>query len=351
MSEFATKKLSLFPRKLEQLTALRDEQTNGMDTTYPISVELSLTDACTFKCGWCSDSDLRNRLRGFMKQITLDPLLEDLAGGGVRGIVFEGGGEPTLHPLLGYAMGETHKLGMGVGLITNGVRFNYKDEFDGVEWVRVSLDVSNDTQMDTLKKQGAFPIVMDNIAEMVRLRGPETTVGISYIVTEQSAEGLEDMVRRLKDIGVDYVQIKPVVDHPELAFSGGERLKELAKYSTENFSVYTQALSDNVITGNGGVPCVANSMTTVISANGNVYFCGRLNTDPDWPALGNVNHASFNDIWHGEERLRQSRIMRQVDECQARCPECRITKFNQALAQGLSASDRPVGRVRTPNFI
>lgn len=349
MSEFSINKLALFPEKLD---ALQRAHAGEVDKSYPVSVELSLTDACNFVCEWCSDAGLRERLQGSMKADTLFSLIKDLGQGGTKGVTIEGGGEPTLHPLLGATISHIRDEGMAAGLITNGARFNYKDQFDDLEWVRVSLDVADAHQMSLLKKEGAFNAVMGNIAEMARVKR-NTVLGISYIVTNKSRIGLEAMVRRLSDIGVDYVQVKPVVDHPSLALGKDNSLQELKKFERERFRVFLDALDDNVITGNAGVPCVSNSLATVISANGNVYFCGRLNVDPNWPALGNVNTQSFQAIWLGEERRRQSVMMRESGNCQAHCPECRLTKFNVAVDNITRGADRPVAPtvVRTPNFI
>ncbi|MBU0981299.1 radical SAM protein [Patescibacteria group bacterium] len=345
MSEFSTNKLGLFP---EKLAALRSSHAKGeMDTTYPISVELSLTDACSFNCEWCSDFDLRKRLNGHMNNKIVPGLLDDLSDGGAKGVVIEGGGEPTLHPNICEIIEEVRKRGLACGLITNGARFNYSDQIDELEWVRISLDVANAEQMQTLKRKDAFETVMSNISEIARVKR-QTVLGISYILTKKSRDGLEDLVYRLSRMGVNYFQVKPVVDHPELLWMGEkEDLKHLNAYESENFKVFLDALQTNRIRGNMGVSCVAHSLTSVIAANGDVFFCGRLNSDASWPALGNINRNSFKEIWTGEERRRQHELMMQATECSSKCPECRLTKFNVSLDQ---IQETPI-TVKTPNFI
>ena len=54
--EIGMEKLFIHP---EKLTAVMSSENGNMDTSYPVSVELSLTMRCNFDCVWCSDKDLR----------------------------------------------------------------------------------------------------------------------------------------------------------------------------------------------------------------------------------------------------------------------------------------------------
>lgn len=351
MSEFSVDKLALFPEKYE---ALKKACVVGeMDETYPVSVELSLTNNCNFGCVWCSDSGLRKRLKGVMKLRMVDDLLEDLSSHGIRGIVLEGGGEPSLYPGIEDVISRIRELGMSAGLITNGSVLNYSDSIENLDWIRISLDASTAHQMEELKKTGAFERVMKNISEIGRIKNG-TVLGISYIVAGGNCDGLEEMIQRLRGEGVDYVQLKPVVDHPDLSLSSTDFLEELKRYENGRFRVFLSALQENAVAGNGGVPCVANSVTSVIAADGSVFFCGRLNVDPSWPALGNLDRQSFCEIWNGDERRRQSKLMLDVHECLVRCPECRLTKFNLGITDVVKSGKdvvRSSDVVRTPNFI
>lgn len=350
MSEFCTEKLNLFP---EKEAALREASEGKTDLSYPISVELSLTDRCMFNCIWCSDADLRHRNKGHMEEHTLMPLLEDLAAGGTKGITLEGGGESTMHPLIGQTISRIRELGMAAGLITNGATFHYRDHFDQLEWVRVSLDAANSEQMDKLKAKDVFKRIIGNIREMIRRR-QETVIGISYIITKFNRDGLEEIISTLRDDGVNYIQLKPVVDNPEMALETGETFTHLKDLETPDFKVYLEAMSENAIMGNGSVPCVANSLAGVITSNGDVHLCGRLNIDPDWPVLGNVNYRTFKEIWESAERERQSLLMLDPETCKKHCPACRMTKYNLAMSQKTEPFRRQVDskiKVKTPHFI
>lgn len=324
MAEVGINKLYLFPSKVKELLKISD---NTFDFSYPVSVELSLTNTCNFNCIWCSDAGIRQRLGGQFKKEVLFNLLEDLSAGGVKGICVEGGGEPTLHPYFEETINKISQLGMAVGLITNGSIFNYENLLDKFEWIRVSLDVANKKQMQELKGSDSFDKVMTNIRRMLQLRN-KTVIGIGYVLSVLNLEGLDDITVKLKEMGVDYLHIRPVVDSPKIAISRKLELHSLKKYESKQFKVMIDALQENKIKGNANLPCRAHSLTVTIAGDGSVYICGRLNVYDWWKPIGNLNKTSFKKIWNGAERKKQMQQLLAQDFCQKHCPECRITKYN-----------------------
>jgi radical SAM protein with 4Fe4S-binding SPASM domain len=145
----------------------------------------------------------------------------------------------------------------------------------------------------------------------------------------------------LKDYGVEYIYFRPVIDHKELAVD--TNLNYLKKYETDTFSILTDAMEENKITGNGGVPCVAHSVTTVVTADGGVYLCGRLNKYDWWEPIGNLYRDNFHSIWTSEKRKMQSKLVSDPSFCLKHCPECRITKYNLLFKR--------TGQVKTIDFI
>ena len=62
----------------------------------------------------------------------------------------------------------------------------------------------------------------------------------------------------------------------------------LKQYEDELFIVDVSGFKNNNYSGNGGAPCYASSITSVISGSGDVYICGRLNIY-DWvEPIGNI---------------------------------------------------------------
>ena len=164
---------------------------------------------------------------------------------------------------------------------------------------------------------------------------------MGYVVTNQNTGDIETLILRLKEFGVKYIQFRPVVDHDDLLPTID--LTYLKRYQAEDFAVIIDGMKDNLITGNNGLSCTANSLTSVITADGGVYFCGRLNIHPWVKPTGNLHKESFNEIWTGEERRRQHAQVMDKTFCKKYCPQCRLTKFNELFQR--------VSSIKTGGFI
>lgn len=336
--EVGLEKLFLHPEKIKYLNK---SVVSGVDLTYPISVELSLTNRCNLKCIWCSDYMLRQR-QGKNEELDMDSLFrlfEDLKRGGTKGIVIEGGGEPSIFPYFEKVIQHLAEINLPCGLITNGSMELTPELLESFEWIRVSLDASTPQEYYELKKRDLFEQILLNIYKYAKIC---PTVGVGYVVTGKNIEKLETLVLRLRQCGASYVQFRPVVDCPELDPDGID-LSYLKHYERSDFSIIIDGMTENSSRGNCGLSCKAHSITTVISADGAVYLCGRMNIHEWMKPIGNIHDNSFKEIWEGEERIRQSTLVADSSFCKQHCPQCRLTKFNTMLER--------LSKVKTPNFI
>ncbi len=263
--EIGLNKIMLFPEKIRELLKISKDY---YDSTYPISVELSLTNECNQKCIWCSDYELRNRLPGTLTKEVLFALIDDLKKGGTKGVVIEGGGEPTIHPDFCEIVEYIIKNGLSVGMITNGTIMNYEHLIDKFEWIRVSLDASDADEYRQLKGTDNFDNVINNIEKIAKKCG---VCGVGYVLTQYNLDNLETLTVRLKKMGVKYIHFRPVIDNPELYIL--KDLSYLKKYENKNFTILDSAFNENKIRGNNELPCVSHSITSIISASGDVFIC------------------------------------------------------------------------------
>lgn len=337
--EIGLEKIFLFPDKFKEL--LNSHETDKTDSSYPITVELSLTNRCNFNCVWCSDKGIRQAFGGDLDKKIIFELLEDLGKGGTRSICIEGGGEPTLYKDFKDVVLKAQECGLKVGMLTNGSIFDYEEVLDLFEFVRISLDVATEEQMKNLKGFNSLEKILENLEKMCRIR-KHTAIGTSYVLSNKNVEGLEDIIIRLKKIGVDYIYIRPVCDHPELSLEDFDA-NQYTKYSDEKFSVMVRGMKENSVTGNAGNPCVAHSISSVVTADGNVHLCGRLNIYKDWKPMGNLYKESFSSIWNGEERKKQTEKVHDGNFCKNKCPACRLTKYNTLISE--------LENLKTKNFI
>lgn len=322
--EVGIEKLFLHPAKIQSLL-----NRQGYDMSYPISVEMTLTNTCNLKCVYCSDNELRTR-QGRTAELDLDViqrLFDDLSANGTSGVVLEGGGEPSLYTKFEQVVSYAREKGLALGLITNGTVRLQDELLKAFEWIRVSLDASTAEEYLELKGVDCFEKVLSNIAHYAQYC---QTVGIGYVVTNKNISQIESLVMRLREIGAAYVQLRPVVDCEEL-YPKGVDLSFLKFYQNSSFGVIVDGMKENAHPGNGGLSCITNSITSIISGDGSVYLCGRLNIY-DWlKPIGNINEQTFHEIWIGSERLKQLEMVHDGEFCKQNCPQCRVSKFNQLL--------------------
>ncbi|MBF0530579.1 MAG: radical SAM protein, partial [Deltaproteobacteria bacterium] len=337
-AEVSLEKAMLFPEKMQ---AVRLNNCQTFDESYPISVELSLTNRCNHHCVWCSDAALRRRLPGDLNPDIMQSLFAELKQGGTRGVVIEGGGEPTLHPGLTATVKAAREQNLALGLISNGYLLPSAPPGD-FEWIRISLDAATRDQYLALKGVDGFDRVLHNLMTLAA-DNHRPILGVGYVLTSGNDDPvhLDQLVLFLRQIGLGYIHFRPVIDHPELVSSAD--LGYLKKFETDTFSVKLSAMTANRDHGNAGLPCLAHSLSAVITADGGVYLCGRLNGSAAWESLGNLHQRGFHEIWTGVTRRQQVGLVSQAQFCKRHCPPCRMTKYNRLL--------NDVEKIRTRNFI
>jgi MoaA/NifB/PqqE/SkfB family radical SAM enzyme len=322
--EVGLNKIFLFPEKMDKIK--RFIRSRIVDYSYPISVELSLTDKCNQDCVWCSDKELRkrNKYSSLEKKVVFE-LLDDLSLHKTKGITIEGGGEPTLHPDFNEIVKYAKSKKLALGLITNGTNDLEDKVIKEFEWIRTSLDASNRKEYKKFKRRDYFDTVMKNIKHFAS----KTYTGVGYLVAKGNLDDIGITIKNLKKANVRYIQFRPVIDYPDIA--SNVELLGLKKFETNDFSVNLSSMNYNKERGNKGLPCYSHSLTNVIDGAGNVWMCGRLNIYPWWKPIGNIKEKSFYDIWHSKERREQIKQLLDSNFCFRYCPECRMTKFNSLL--------------------
>lgn len=325
--EFEYSKLKLL-LNIDKVNSIMDVA-NGkqmLDKSFPISVELHLTDLCNLKCSWCTDKELRKN-KATLSLETIRKIFKEFAEHNT-GITLEGGGEPTLHPNFKEIVDAGSKLGLDLGLITNGT-VDISDSVHKLKWIRVSLDSSNEDEYKSEKGVDAFEKVLKNLKRMTAIRNPQKTfVGVGYVLTKRNQNNLEDLINQLDEIGIDYIYIRPVEEAPDIMPTVEEMLdlrKKLVEITSNKRIKYMLTIADRVVEKNNNLPCIAHSLTSIIHANGDVSLCEKRRNENT--VLGNVNNSYFCEIWESTYREQYTQRLLSA-ECQQGCSACRITGFN-----------------------
>lgn len=326
--EFEYDKLKLLLHK-EKVQSIMDVYSGikRFDNLPPISVELHLTDNCNLLCPWCTDRDLH----GDGAKISMEKACELLRTFGQTGtgVTLEGGGEPTIHPDFAKIVNYGYQNNVHMGLITNGT-VDISEVINELRWVRISLDSSNREEYILEKGKDFYDRVISNLNKYMPIRDTKNCLlGIGYVLTRRNHHNIEDVVRRLDSLGVDYIYMRPVEEADDLV-PDREALYDLRKKMlrlTENLRIkFKLVINDRLEYDNVGLPCVAHSLTSIIHANGDVACCEKRRHDHI--ILGNVYDRPFMEIWNSEEKKNATRKLLDP-RCQMGCSVCRITPFNK----------------------
>jgi MoaA/NifB/PqqE/SkfB family radical SAM enzyme len=258
---------------------------------------------------------------------------------GVKSIEFTGGGEPTVHPDHIEIFNSVLDSGMDLGLITNGVilKKGFEDVILKGTWCRFSLDAGNSKTYSRIREvpEMMFKKVLNNIKDLVKKKkeiNSATTLGISFIVTDQNYNEVYDAAKIASDIGANYFRIGYYrTDEGFVAgdYNKAKALIEKAKsdLSREDFGVidrYTTS-SKNM----DGPPdydfCGYQHVSTWIAADYNVYRCCVTSYD-DHGLVGSLKGQSFRELWESESKKER------FDSFSARsCTQCIYNDKNRAI--------------------
>lgn len=323
--EYNKLKLLLNIGKVNSIAEVADGKKMS-DKIFPISVELHLTDRCNLSCKWCTDKELRKN-GATMSLDTIEKVFKEF-GEHHTGVTLEGGGEPALHPQFHDIVAVGNHYGIDLGLITNGTT-DISESIHRLKWVRVSLDSSNEEEYKAEKGAALFEKVLGNLQKMTVMRNPQKTfIGVGYVLTKRNQSSLKELIKRLDEIGVDYLYFRPVEEAPDIMPTVDELLdlkKQLVEWTQNTRIKYMLTIADRIVDKNNGLPCIAHSLTSIIHANGDVSLCEKRRNETI--ILGNIKNSSFQEIW--ESTYREQMTQRLLNpECQEGCSACRITGFN-----------------------
>jgi MoaA/NifB/PqqE/SkfB family radical SAM enzyme len=306
---------------------------------FPTSVEIDPSNACGHHCTFCIYSSLHSKERSErMASDRLVSLIEELAQLGVTSVLFVGGGEPMTHPGTVDAIELAAARGMSVGLVTNGSQV-YPDRGSRLKsaatYVRFSLDAADPKLHAALHGNDDHHRIIRNLRALAAAEGP-CTVGTGFFINDDNVHDLFACGEMVKECGADYIQYKSysgVAISPQLHERMLTELDKALDLDDETFDVHIvrRIFDNNTHQVRGYSGCHWQQFKPVIGADGNVFLCAQKRTRTDAGpgiagVIGNINHATFAEIWRGEQR-------RQVlEQLQLKsCPSCVHHAQNEAL--------------------
>jgi len=309
----------------------------------PITVELDMTNACNHECPECVVEYFRQKDASHLSRAFAEKIIRQLAKIGIRGLIFTGGGEPLCNKATPAMVELANQLGMDVGFITNGSLINKKNAsviLKNSVWVRVSLDAATPgvfKKMHGLEEK-EFNKVIDNIRLLARLKKKnkyKCTVGVGFLTSNDSIIDMEKAAVLCKEIGVDYLQYRPMQVHKGGKFAYhwtdvSSVIDRCLRHSTDTFKVlfsqHKYEMMKRKDYGRDYGRCYGHQFATVIAATGKMYICCHLRGFEKY-CIGDLNKNTFKQIWQSDKRRKIAGKINFKD-C---IPLCRDNTFNQVL--------------------
>jgi len=340
-------KLMYHPKRVAQWQDAGDDW-EKLKSVYPIYMEISPSGACNHRCVYCGLDFVGYRPR-YLDTGLLKERLSEWGKLGLKSIMYGGEGEPFLHRDMGEIINYTKKSGIDIAVTTNGVLFKKKivdNILENVKWIKVSIDSgTRDTHVKIHRcSLDDFDQVIENMSYTVKVKqdnGYTCTLGMQLVLLPENAHEAVVLAELARDIGMDYLVIKPYSQHPQskttkyssIKYSDYEYLADkLAKFSTDDFSIIFRIRTMKKLDerGRNYHRCLALPFWSYIDADGNVWGCSVYLGDERF-LYGNIYEHSFREIWE-EEKRRQSLcwVEKELDVSKCRI-NCRMDEINRYL--------------------
>jgi MoaA/NifB/PqqE/SkfB family radical SAM enzyme len=317
--------------------------------TYPIYVEISPSRACNHRCAFCG-LDFMQHAAKKLETAMLKERLAEMGRLGVKSVMYCGEGEPFMHRDIAEIVTHTKKVaGIDVGITTNGVLLTpalAEEILGSVEWIKVSINGGSSGTYAKIHntKEADFDKVIANMKEARRIKdaaGHKCALGMQMLLLPENKLEAETLAKIARDIGMDYLVIKPYSQHPQsdteiyrdINYDDYMYLsEELAKYNNDSFSVVFRinSIKKHDLGVKGYSKCLALPFMSYIDADGAVWGCLDFQADQRF-YYGNIYDNSFQQIWEGEPRKKSMKWVETEMKLGGCRVNCRLDEVNRYL--------------------
>lgn len=341
-------KLSLHPTRVSKWIEAKDDWSK-LKKIYPVYVEISPYGGCNHRCTFCALDYMGYENIGLEFDV-LKNTISNMAKNGVKSVMFAGEGEPLLFKGLDLIVEHCSNVGIDTSLTTNFVPLNKKNIercIENCSWIKVSLNAGTAQSYADIHqtKKEDFERVINNLKYALEYRKKNNlkcTVGVQMLLLPDNKDEAKLLAETCKDIGVDYLVIKPYSQHlssettkyKDIDYSGMLNLEdELNSVSDDNFSVVFRAntMKKYVQKKQPYDKCHSTPFFWgYIAADGKVFGCSAY-LGKDEFCYGNIYDNSFEEIWEGDKRKQSyNYIQNELDIKNCRV-NCRMDEVNRYL--------------------
>ncbi|MBI5558938.1 MAG: radical SAM protein [Deltaproteobacteria bacterium] len=318
------------------------------ELVYPLYIEISPAGLCNHRCTFCALDFMGYRKR-FLDSDIFKQRFAEMARLGVKSVMFGGEGEPLLHKDIGRMTRDANVAGLDVAFTTNGVFFLQglaEEILDRTRWIKVSINAGTPETYAMIHNTSGddFAAVLHNLENAVAVKkkfGSPCILGAQLLLLPENFNEVLLLAGLLKDIGLDYLVIKPYSHHPltkssrykNISYDGlDDMCRQAENFRSADFEVVIRR--DTMQRWNDQCRryrhCRALPFWSYIDSAGNVWGCSMYMGDNRF-LYGNIHSNSFQEIWEGEAR-RSSLcwVESELDAGSCRV-NCRMDKVNTYL--------------------
>jgi GTP 3',8-cyclase len=315
---------------------------------YPIYLEIATAGSCNHRCIYCALDFLEYKPR-FLDKGVLRERLSEMGSLGVKSIMYAGEGEPLLNKDIADIIDYTRNAGIDAAVTTNAVYFNsglIDRTLASLTWVKVSINAARKNTYAKIHKSrpGDFDKVIENLSYAAKLRrkkGYKCTLGMQIVLLPENYREVMLLVKTAKDIGMDYLVVKPYSQHPLSKHSRYKNIRyadylnleeKLAKFNDKEFSLIfrVHAMKKWDSAERNYKHCLALPFWSYIDAGGDVWACSIYLTKDKF-RLGNIYKNTFQDIWESSKRQRLVRWTKDKLDTNVCRVNCRMDEINRFL--------------------
>lgn len=315
------------------------------ENIYPIEIEISPSGACNHRCTFCAVDYL-----GY-NPVLLDKnmIIENVAHmyqHGLKSVICSGEGEPLLNKAMPEMANRMKEIGVDVAMSTNGVlltREISEECLQSFTWIRFSVAAIQSDLYDAIHRgnKGDLDKVIANIKDAVEIKkkkGLHTTLGVQCLLIPENQHQILEITQYFKNIGVDYITIKPYSQHTQsknqLNFDYDKLLlieNQLKNLESDDYKVYFRANAmKKMHVEKEYDTCYGLPFMVHIDVKGNIWPCINF-IGKDEFCYGNLYEQTFEAVWHGEKRRVIIEKFNQMDLNKICREACRLDEINKYL--------------------
>jgi len=290
----------------------------------PVSVDMSLTRACSAMCSFCYAMMQESQARSSIKESHALNLLDDFAEMGIRSVSLVSDGESTISKAYVPFIQHASKLGINVGNATNAWEWE-PDKIEAVlphmTWIRFTVAAGRPESYAKIMYKGpehthVFDRAMSHIryaVELKRKKNLSVTLGIQMVLMPDLKDEIIPFAQLGVDLGVDYAVIKHCSDDEQgtlgIDYSQYEALHPLLEQAEAMSNEKTKVIVKWSKIKDGDKPTYQRfygpQFLLQISGSGLVAPSGMFfNARHSKLHIGNFTEERMKDIWKSERYWR-----------------------------------------------